>query len=66
MRDVYIAIPEPSTREKQLLRILLTVLQLISELDVTGGDEKKVGYYAGRSRILPKCQNTDHAHLQES
>ena len=21
--------------------------QLISELDITGGDEKKVGYYAG-------------------
>lgn len=25
----------------------LTDVQLVSELDITGGDEKKVGYYAG-------------------
>ena len=24
-----------------------TIPQLVSELDITGGDEKKVGYYAG-------------------
>ncbi|KAJ7667200.1 major facilitator superfamily domain-containing protein [Mycena rosella] len=28
--------------------------QLVSELDITGGDEKKVGYYAG---LIVECQN---------
>ena len=27
-------------------------LQFISELDITGGDENKVGYYAGEQKRL--------------
>lgn len=36
----------------------LSALQLISELDITGGDEKKVGYYAGLIVSLLRSEST--------
>lgn len=44
----------------------------MSELDITGGDEKKIGYYAGlivstlRSQSRPRCEIDSLGGLQES
>ena len=38
-------------------------LQFISELDITGGDENKVGYYAGEQKRLRAIRNLDSESL---
>lgn len=49
MFPVYIPVYQPgNTPFLQYADARLTHFQLISELDITGGDEKKVGYYAGK------------------
>ena len=46
---MYISVYQPgNTPFRQYADAHLTQFQLISELGITGGDEKKVGYYAGK------------------
>ena len=47
-QSIYPYINKVSTLHAQEIIVFTwCVLQLVSELDITGGDERKVGYYAG-------------------